>query len=105
MMDDHSTWTDGGNGVEAGLMELNNLMSSGRFKVFDNLFEVFEEVRDYHRKQTPNGLSQIVKIKDDLIDAIRYAYMSARFAEQKGLLDNPEDEYEEPRQATNSMGY
>ena len=31
--------------------------------------------------------------------------MSARFAEQKGLLDNPEDEYEEPRQATNSMGY
>ena len=106
MLDDHATWPDGGNGVEAGLMELNNLMASGRFKVFSNLHEVFEEIRDYHRKTTPNGMSQIVKLKDDIIDAIRYAYMSARFAEQKGLLDNPEDdEYEEPRVVSGAMGY
>lgn len=83
MLDDQAQWPDGGNGVEAGLMELNNLMSTDRFKVFDDLHEVFEEIREYHRKQTTGGLSKIVKTKDDFIDAIRYAYMMARFAEQK----------------------
>lgn len=92
MLDDHSTWKDGGNGVEAGLMELNNLMKTGRFKVFEDLFEVFEELREYHRKTQPSGMSVIVKTKDDIIDAIRTAYMMLRHAERKGDLFNNEDE-------------
>ena len=106
MLDDHCTWPDGGNGVEAGLMELNNLMSTDKFKVFDDLHEVLEEIREYHRKSMPSGVSQIVKIKDDLIDAIRGAYMMARFAEQKYMIDNVQpDEYVEDYRPNSAMGY
>lgn len=91
MLDDHATWPEGGNGVEAGLMQINNLMGTGKFKVFDDLTEVLEEIREYHRRSMPNGLSQIVKVKDDLIDAIRYAFMMARFAVQKRMLHNVEE--------------
>ncbi len=80
MLDDHATWEDGGNGVWAGIVELNNLMKTGRLKIVSTLFEVFEELRQYHTKTTANGKSEIVKIKDDFMDAIRYAYMMRRYA-------------------------
>jgi hypothetical protein len=107
MLDEHSRWPDGGIGVEAGLMKLNELMMLGQFKVFDDLWEVLEEIREYHRKQTPNGMSVIVKTKDDLIDARRTAFMSARYAEQKGKLKKSANEYEdwEPPREANAMGY
>jgi phage terminase large subunit-like protein len=78
MLSDNATWPDGGNGVWAGLMEFNDLMAGGKFKVFSNLFEVFDEIRQYHTKTTASGKVEIVKVKDDLIDAIRYAYMMRR---------------------------
>lgn len=108
MLDDHAQWPDGGNGVEAGLMELNNLMGTDKFKVFEDLHDVLEEIREYHRKQMANGLSKIVKVKDDLIDAIRTAYMMARFAEQKYYCKGEviEDDYEDNhRHAAGAMGY
>ena len=105
MLSDHATWVDGGNGVEAGLMEINNLMSTEKFKVFDDLPEVLEEIREYHRKSLPSGLSQIVKVKDDYIDAIRYAYMMLRFAEQKYILDNVPIEHVSPPPVENALGY
>jgi hypothetical protein len=81
-------------------------MGLGKFKVFDDLPEVFEEIREYHRKQMPSGLSQIVKIKDDLIDAIRGAFMMARYAEPKYLIGRlPEDMPDLYHRETNAMGY
>ena len=80
MLPNHATWEDGGNGVWAGIMELNNLMKTGRFKIVSTLVEVFEELRQYHTKTTADGRSVIVKILDDLLDAIRYAYMMKRYA-------------------------
>jgi len=108
MLYDHATWPDGGNGVEAGLMKLNELMQTGKFKVFDDLWEVLEEIREYHRKQMPSGLSQIVKVKDDLIDAIRTGFMMARFAERKQDIrkTSPEEWEEELRpERAGTMGY
>ena len=105
MLEEHSTWPDGGIGVEAGLMEINNLMGTDKFKVFDDLTEVLEEIREYHRKQTSGGLSKIVKTKDDLIDAIRGAYMMARFAEQKFFIGKHIEEDHETTQQTGVMGY
>ena len=106
MLDDHAQWADGGNGVEAGLMEINNLMANDRFHVFDDLVEVFEEIREYHRKEMPSGLSKIVKTKDDLIDAIRTAYMMARFADQKHRIGvNPDDYEYDNSPETGAMGY
>jgi phage terminase large subunit-like protein len=81
MLDEHATWEDGGNSVQRGIMEFDKLMETGRFKIFNNLFEVFEEIRQYHTKtNASNGQTEIVKIKDDLLDGMRYAYMMRRYA-------------------------
>lgn len=66
---------EGGNGVEAGVIELLERMRTGRLKVFAGLNDWFEEFRLYHRK---DGL--IVKERDDLMSATRYASMMKRFA-------------------------
>ncbi len=79
MLYEHATWPDGGNGVEAGLLEIRDLMVTGRLKVFSGLRDWFEEFTQYHRQE--NG--KIYKVKDDLMDATRYAYMMRRFAKQK----------------------
>jgi hypothetical protein len=106
MLDDHATWEEGGNGVEAGLMEINNLMKTGRFKVFSHLNEVFEEIRGYHRISKANGKSDIVKKGDDLIDCCRYAYMMRREAIQKNDIGREyEDEDSHHEQESNAMGY
>jgi phage terminase large subunit-like protein len=65
----------GGNSVEAGLLDMLERMMTGRFKVFSNLDDWFEEFRLYHRKD-----GQIVKLMDDLISATRYALMMRRKA-------------------------
>lgn len=80
MLPVHATWPDGSNGVEVGLFEIRDLMTKGNFKVFKGLRDVFEEFNQYHRDENGN----IVKTKDDLWDAIRYAYMMRRFAIRYG---------------------
>lgn len=79
MLPEHATWPLGGNSVEAGVRELGDRMINGTFKVFANLNEVFEEKRLYHRDKD----GKIVKVRDDLLCAIRYAYMMRRFARQR----------------------
>ena len=91
MLAQQATWPDGGNGVQAGITEFNNLMSNGKFKVFSNLFEVFDEVRQYHTRTLKDGKVEIVKVKDDLLDAIRYAYMMRRHAIRICDIDQEED--------------
>lgn len=61
--------------VEAGVLEMLDLMQTGHFFVFEDLAEWFAEFRMYHRKD-----GQIVKLRDDLLCATRYAYMMRRFA-------------------------
>jgi len=65
----------GGQGVEVGLMAMFESMSQGRFKVFKNLDKWFEEKRLYHRRE-----GQVVKLRDDLMSATRYAFQSLRHA-------------------------
>lgn len=75
MLPERATFPDGGNGVEAGIMDMLDRMNTGRWKVFSTCTDWFSEFRLYHRK---NGL--IVKLKDDVISSSRYAYMMRRFA-------------------------
>ena len=90
MLSDHATWEEGGNGVWVGIMELTNLMKSGRLKIFKNCFDLLAEIRQYHTKTGPNGKIEIVKTNDDLLDALRYAYMMRRYASR--IFDlNPEN--------------
>ena len=74
---ERAQFPDGNSGVEAGLMDILDRMKTGRFKVAEHLSDWWEEFRMYHRK---DGL--IVKERDDLMDATRYAVMMLRFASQ-----------------------
>lgn len=77
MLEAHATWEAGGNGVEAGILLMLDLMKTGRLKVAEHLEDWFAEFRLYHRKD-----GKIVKEYDDLMAATRYALMMVRFAEQ-----------------------
>jgi len=92
MLPDHATWPSvpdgkggmksGGNSVESGLYEIGDLMRKGQFKIYRGLTDLFAEFRQYHR----NEKGKIVKVFDDLLDAMRYAYMMRRFAVRVGDL-------------------
>lgn len=85
MLADHATWPDGSNGVEAGLFEIRDLMTSGKFKVFAGLRDWLDEFLQYHR----DDKGKINKAGDDLMDATRYAYMMRRFAIAYGEAGKP----------------
>lgn len=61
--------------VEAGVLEMQTRMATGRWKVFSTCGDWFEEQAMYHRKD-----GEIVAEVDDTICASRYAYMMLRFA-------------------------
>lgn len=75
LLPERATFEDGSNGLEAGVSEMLLRMQSGGWKVFSHLNEWLEEFRLYHREK---GL--IVKERDDLLSASRYAMMMRRFA-------------------------
>jgi len=95
MLQDKATFDDGSNGVEAGVFALLERMKSGRLKVATHLNEWFEEKRLYHRKRnkkTRDATPQIVKLKDDLLCATRYAMMMLRYAETQPTHEQYEPE-------------
>lgn len=78
MLPSNATFPDGGNSVEAGLMEMLDRMQTGRWKVFRTCPRWLEERRTYHRKD-----GKVVKERDDTISASRYGMMMLRFAKTK----------------------
>ena len=75
---ERATFEDGTNGVEAGISDMLQRMQTGRWKVFSTCGEWLEERRLYHRKD-----GKIVKERDDVMSASRYALMCLRFATVK----------------------
>jgi hypothetical protein len=71
----HAAFDDGTSGVEAGLLMMLERMQTGRLKVCRHLADWFEEFRLYHRSD-----GRVVKLRDDLLSATRYALMCLRFA-------------------------
>jgi len=78
MLPERATFDDGTHGLEAGVMEMLDRMQTGRWKVFKNCGKWLGEFRLYHRE---DGL--IVKERDDVICASRYAMMMIRYAKTK----------------------
>jgi Terminase RNaseH-like domain/Terminase large subunit, T4likevirus-type, N-terminal len=76
MLGEHATHEEGGFGLEAGIQDMMERMLTGRWRVFPGNDSWFSEFRLYHRKA-----GQIVKERDDLISASRYALMMKRFAD------------------------
>ncbi len=75
MLPEHATWPEGGLSTYAGVKEMDERMKTGRFKVANHLNEFFEEYRNYHYKD-----GKIVKVRDDILSAVRTAIMMKRFA-------------------------
>lgn len=75
MLHEHATFSDGGLSTEAGILQMEEYMTTGRFKVFDHNTNWFEEYRLYHRED-----GKIVKVDDDLLSATRCAIMMLRKA-------------------------
>ena len=67
---------EGGNSVEASLLEMYERMETKRWKVFKTCKYWFEEQRTYHRDEK----SKIVKLRDDVLSASRYGCMMLRHA-------------------------
>lgn len=81
MLNTHATFASGGVGVERGVTEIYELMMAGKWKIFNTCMQTLEEKNGYHRaKRNDMTAAQIVKILDDLMDAMRYAYMMFRYA-------------------------
>jgi hypothetical protein len=76
MLGEHATHEEGGYGVEAGVQDMAERMVTGRWRVFPGNDSWFAEFRLYHRKA-----GQIVKERDDLISASRYALMMKRYGD------------------------
>lgn len=86
MLPHHATFEDGGNSVEAGIMDMDERMATGRLQVASHLSEWFDEYRMYHREK-----GQIVKLRDDLMSATRYAIMCLRYAETEPVQNEYDD--------------
>ena len=89
---------EGGNSVEAGLIDMMDRMQTGRFKVAKHLHDWWEEFRLYHRKD-----GKLVKENDDLMSATRYALMMLRFAAVQKVAPQPKAQAFEP--FDNTYGY
>jgi phage terminase large subunit-like protein len=75
---EHATFDNGSNSLEAGVIDILDRMRSNRWKVFNTCPMWLEEFRGYHRKD-----GRIVKERDDLLSASRYALMMKRIARTK----------------------
>ena len=82
LLNEHAQWEDsGGNSVEAGIVFISDLIKNGKLKVVRTLLPFFDEFRQYHTKTNKTtGKVTIHKMKDDLLDALRYGMMMRRYA-------------------------
>jgi phage terminase large subunit-like protein len=101
MLFEPAQWVDGSRSVEAGLFELLDLMRKGKLKVFRGLRDFFEEFNFYHR----DDKGQIVKKRDDLLDALRYAYMMRRYAIPMAHVKSPPSDEPNNYHVPNTMDY
>lgn len=85
MLPEHATWPKGGYSVENGLYEMLDRFRKGTMKIFRGQNDLMEEYRQYHRDEK----TKIVKVRDDILDGARYAYMMRRCAKRKGDLLAP----------------
>lgn len=67
----HGTKT---NAVEPALEEIRGMMFGGKLTIASHNGELFEELRNYHRDED----FRIIKQRDDLVSAMRYAIMMRR---------------------------
>jgi phage terminase large subunit-like protein len=89
----------GGNDVEQGIAAMIGAMQEGRFKAFSTLGAFFEEKRQYHRDEHDGT---IVPRNDDILSAVRIAFMS----QQHAIREPDPDRYDDrPRMTDGVLNY
>lgn len=83
MLPSHAQFVDGSNSTEAGVLEMQERMVTGRLKVASHLSDWLQEFRMYHRKD-----GMIVKLEDDLMSATRMIIMDKRHARAGSIGPN-----------------
>jgi len=71
------------NRVEPGLQEIRELMFTGKLHLAGHNSELIEQLRGYHR----DADYRVVKERDHLIDAMRYAIMMKRSGRARSECD------------------
>jgi Terminase RNaseH-like domain len=74
MLAKHAENKGGGYHVEPAIEEMCGSMKRGAFAIASHMTELAEEILSYHRDED----YKIVKLRDDLISATRYAWMMRR---------------------------
>lgn len=75
MLDEHAVNYGGkSNSVEPAIEEMCGFMKEGRFTIASHMTELAEEILSYHRDED----YKIVKLRDDLLCAVRYSFMMRR---------------------------
>jgi hypothetical protein len=69
--------------VEPGLQEIRDMMYDGRLTIAPHNYELIDELRNYHRDED----FRIVKQRDDLVSALRYAVMMRRSGKSRSNCD------------------
>ena len=84
----YDDYKGGGQAREPMTIEILERMRTGRFRVFSNLTQWFEEKRMLHRKD-----GRLVAERDDIESAPRYAVMMLRYAISGSEYDTPQQEF------------
>jgi hypothetical protein len=81
MLSKHAENKGGGYHTEPAIEEMIGYMKRGAFTIASHMSELAEEILNYHRDED----YKIVRLREDLISAVRYAFMMRRSG--KGLDD------------------
>jgi hypothetical protein len=84
MLAGHAENKGGGYHVEPAIEEMIGFMKRGAFAIASHMSELAEEILSYHRDED----YKIVRQRDDLISAMRYAFMMRRHHEPLALLQS-----------------
>ena len=74
MLGTHAQNHGGGYHVEPAIEEMCGFMKRGTFAIASHMSELGEEILSYHRDED----YKVVRLRDDLISAVRYAFMMRR---------------------------
>ena len=84
MLAEHAQNKAGGYHIEPAIEEMIGYMKQGKFTIASHMTELAEEILNFHRDED----YKVVKLRDDLISAVRYAFMMRRHGKPLEACDD-----------------
>jgi phage terminase large subunit-like protein len=83
MLAKHAENKGGGIHLDPAIEEMCSYMKRGCFTIASHMTELAEEILNYHRDED----FKIVKLRDDLVSAVRYAFMARRQGKRRDEVE------------------